>query len=75
MVIAIGLVLTLLVSVLFLPWAWKQILEWLPATPTRSVGLAPALLSPKLKPAAALFSVDVRPVFALGLAAVLPGGA
>jgi hypothetical protein len=68
-VIAIGLALTLLVLVLLLPWAWKQISEWLPATPTRSVGPAPAPLPLELTPPAAL-----PPEVALGLAAVLPGG-
>ena len=80
MVIAIGLALTLLVSALLLPWIWRQISEWLPATPTRSVGPAPAPLPPELMPPvalvppAALSPADVRPAVALGLAAVLPGG-
>ena len=40
-VIAIGLALTLLVAMFFLPWAWKQISEWLPAAVTDSLGYAP----------------------------------
>lgn len=43
-VIAIGLALTLLVAMFFLPWAWKQISEWLPAAATGSVGFVRALL-------------------------------
>jgi hypothetical protein len=40
-VIAIGLALTVLVAMFLLPWAWKQLSEWLPvtATATRSAGL------------------------------------
>jgi hypothetical protein len=37
------LALTLLVAMFLLPWAWKQISEWLPVAATRSVGYAPAL--------------------------------
>jgi hypothetical protein len=44
-VIAIGLALTLLVAMFLLPWAWKQIAEWLPATATRSAGIALGPLS------------------------------
>ena len=40
-VIAIGLALTLLVAMLLLPWAWKQISEWLPATRSTGLALAP----------------------------------
>lgn len=38
-VIAIGLALTLLLAMLLLPWAWKQLSELLPATATRSAGI------------------------------------
>jgi hypothetical protein len=45
-VIAIGLALTLLIAMLLLPWAWKQITELLPATATRSAGAQFLLASP-----------------------------
>jgi hypothetical protein len=73
-VIAIGLALTLLVAMFLLPWAWKQISEWLPATETRSVGLAPVLLTIESVPWAAVAPVGVRPAVTLALLAVLPGG-
>ena len=73
-VIAIGLALTLLVAMFLLPWAWKQISEWLPATETRSVGLAPALLTIESVPLAAMAPVDMRPAVTSALPAALPGG-
>ena len=36
-VIAIGLALTLLVAMFFVPWAWKQVSELVPLAATRSV--------------------------------------
>ena len=59
-VIAIGLALTLLVMMLVLPWAWKQISEWLPATERDSLGLVPVLLPSKPVVSAAPAVVGVR---------------
>jgi hypothetical protein len=72
-VIAIGLALTLLVAMLVLPWAWKQISEWLPAEERDSLGSVPALLPVESLDQMAPASVDVRPPVTLALSALLPG--
>lgn len=42
--IAIGLTLTVLVATLFLPWAWRQLSDWLPAGGIRVPRPAPVPL-------------------------------
>ena len=71
-VIAIGLALTLLVAMFLLPWAWKQISEWLPATD--SLGSVPAPLSIEFVLPTALAPITVKSAVTLALPAALPGG-
>lgn len=73
-VIAIGLALTLLVAMLLVPWAWRQISEWLPVAATRSIGPAPAPLPFELVPPAALGPMQVRPEGLLALLVLSPPG-
>ena len=72
-VIAIGLALTLLVAMFLLPWAWKQISEWLPAAETEGLGLAPACLRVECAAPMTLVSVGVRPAVTMALPGALPG--
>jgi hypothetical protein len=65
--------LTLLVSMLLLPWAWKQISEWLPASATRSIGPAAAPL-PELVPPVTSELEATTPTYAVvQLAGLGPG--
>ena len=73
-VIAIGLALTLLVAMLLVPWAWRQISEWLPVAATRIIGPAPAPLPFEPVPPAAHSSRLVRPAISLALLALSPVG-
>lgn len=73
-VIAIGLALTLLVVMLVLPWAWKQISEWLPATEEDGLGSVPAFLPVEPVTRGAPDSVAMRPPVTPALPGLLPGG-
>ena len=73
-VIAIGLALTLLVAMLVLPWVWKQISEWLPATERDGLGSAPVPLSNEPGALAAVAFTAGWPPAMLVLAALSPGG-
>jgi len=73
-VIAIGLALTLLVAMLVLPWVWKQISEWLPATERDGLGSVPVLLPNGPGALEAVAFVAAWPPVMLVMAALLPGG-
>jgi hypothetical protein len=59
--IAIGLALTALVAAFFIPWAWKQLSDWLPAGGIRVPAPAPVPLPVERGPAG-LFQDQLHPV-------------
>jgi hypothetical protein len=73
-VIAIGLALTLLVAMFVLPWAWKQVSEWLPMAETRSAEPVSALLPLEFVPLLARApSLPRTGAVTLARAAAMPG--